>query len=40
MPGFCAIFNCSNRADREKDKSIHRLTSVVKSNGKEGLKLS
>ena len=40
MPGFCAIFNCSNCADREKDKSIHRLTSIVKSNGKEGLKLS
>ena len=21
MPSFCAVFKCSNRADREKDKS-------------------
>ena len=40
MPGFCAGFNCLNRADREKDKSIHRFPSIVKNNGKEGLKLS
>ena len=40
MPGFCAVFNCSNRADREKDKSIHRFPSIVKNNGKKGLKLS
>ena len=39
MPGFCAGFNCLNRADREKDKSIHRFPSIVKNNGKEGLKL-
>ena len=37
MPGFCAVFNCSNRAGREKDKSIY---SIVKNNGKESLKLS
>ena len=37
MPGFCAVFNCSNRAGREKDKSIY---SIVKNDGKESLKLS
>ena len=40
MPSFCAVFNCSNRADREKDKSNYRFPSIVKNNGKEGLKLS
>ena len=25
MPSFCAVFNCSNRADREKDKSNYRF---------------
>ena len=40
MPSFCAVFNCSNGADRKKDKSIHRFPSIVKNNGKEGLKLS
>ena len=40
MPGFCAVFNCSNRADREKEKSIHRFLSIVKNNGKKRLKLS
>ena len=40
MPGFCAVFNCSNRADREKEKSIHRFLSIVKNNGKKCLKLS
>ena len=34
------ISNCSNRADREKDKSNYRFPSIVKNNGKEGLKLS
>ena len=40
MPSFCAVFNCSNRADREKDKSNYRFPSIVKNNGKEGLKLA
>ena len=40
MSGFCAAFNCSNRADWEKDKSICRFPSIVKNNDKEGLKLS
>ena len=34
---LCSI-NCSNRADREKDKSFHRFPSIVKNNSKEGLK--
>ena len=36
MPCFCEVFNCSNRADREKDKSIPRFPSIVKNDGKEG----
>ena len=40
MPSFCVVFNCSNRADREKNKSNYRFPSVVKNTGKEGLKLS
>ena len=40
MQSFCAVFNCSNRADREKNKSNYRFPSIVKNNGKEGLKLS
>ena len=37
---FLSVFNCLDRADREKDKSNYRIASVVKNNGKEGLKLS
>ena len=40
MSSFCAVFNCSNRADREKNKSNYRFPSNVKDNNKEGLKLS
>ena len=40
MPSFSAVLNCSNRADREKNKSNCFFPSVVKNNGKEGLKLS
>ena len=40
MPSFCAVFNCSNRADREKDKFYYRFPSIVRNNGEEGLKLS
>ena len=35
-----AVFNGSNRADREKDKSNYHFPSIVKNNRKEGLKLS
>ena len=38
MTRFCAVFNCSNRADREKNKSNYRFPSIVKNNGKEDLK--
>ena len=40
MQSFCAAFNCSNRADREQSKSNYRFPSIVKNNGKGGLKLS
>ena len=39
MLHFRAVFNCSNRADREKDKSNYLFPSIVKNNSKEGLKL-
>ena len=38
MLSFCAVLNCSNRADKEKDKSNYSFPSIVKNNGKEGLK--
>ena len=37
---FCEVFNSSNRADREKDKSNSCFPSIVKNNGKEVFKLS
>ena len=40
MASLCAVFNCSNRADREEDKSNYRFPSIVKNNGKGGLELS
>ena len=39
MASFCAVFNCSNCADREKNKSNYRFPSIVKNNDK-GLKFS
>ena len=39
MLSFCAVFNCSYRADREKDNSNYRFPSIVKNNGKERMKL-
>ena len=36
---YGAVFNCSNRADREKNKPNYRFPSIVKNNGKEGLSL-
>ena len=38
MPSFSA-FNYSNCADKEKDKSNYRFSSIVKNNSKKGLKL-
>ena len=41
MLSFCAVFNCSNRAGEEKDKSNYCLPSILKKkNSKEDLKLS
>ena len=40
MPSFCGVFNCPYCAGRQKDKSNYRFPSILKKNGKEGLKLS
>ena len=40
MQIFYAIFNSSNCADREKNKSNYRFPSIVKNNGTEGLTFS
>ena len=40
MPSFCAVLRYSNCVDREKDRSYYCLLSIVKNNGKEGIKLS
>ena len=40
MPSFCAVLNSSSRAYREKDKSNYHFSSIVKNNGKKGLKHS
>ena len=40
MPSFCAVFNCSNRADREKCNFNYCFPSIVKNNDKEVLKFS
>ena len=37
---FLAVFNSSNCADREKDKSNNSFPSIDRNNSKEGLKLS
>ena len=39
MLSFCAAYNCLNRSEKEKDKTNYRFPSIVKNNGKEGLKL-
>ena len=39
LRSFRAVFNSRNCADKEKDKSNYRFPSIVKNNGKEGLKL-
>ena len=40
MQSFCAVLDCSNRANREKAKSNYRFPSIVKNSGKEDLELS
>ena len=36
MQSFCAVFNCSHHANREKYKSNYCFPSIVKNKGKEG----
>ena len=40
MPSFRAVFNCSYRTDRQKDKFDYHFLSNVKNNDKKGLELS
>ena len=40
MQSFCAVFNYSNLADTDKDKSNDCFPLIAKNNGKEGLELS
>ena len=40
MQIFRAVFNCSNSADREKNKTNYCFPSIIKNIGKEGLTLS
>ena len=40
MVNFCAVFNCSNRSDRESDRSYYRLPAIVKRNNKKKQELS
>ena len=39
IESFCAVFNCLNCGDREKNNSNYHFPSTVKNNGKESLKL-
>ena len=34
MPSFCAVFNCSNRADTEKGNSNYRFPTIGMDNEK------
>ena len=40
MVKFCAVYDCSNRSNREKTKSYYRIPQIVTKQGKEALKLS
>ncbi|KAL4232446.1 hypothetical protein ACF0H5_007139 [Mactra antiquata] len=40
MPSFCAVFGCSNRHDREKDRSYYRLPKVIIHQGGRTAELS
>ena len=35
MPSFCAVFNCSNCANRQKDKSNYRFPKMLKIMAKK-----
>ena len=40
MVRFCAVFNCSNRADKKRGKSNYHFPSIIKNTGKERFKPS
>ena len=40
MVNFCAIFNCTNRADREKEKSFFRVPKINEHISQEDKDLS
>ena len=40
MVNFCAVYGCSNKSSKEKEKSFHRIPKVVKNQGRDILKLS
>ena len=40
MPNFCAVYDCTNRSNREDDRSFHRIPKVGENEGEEGVKLS
>ena len=40
MVNFCAVFGCSNRSNRETNKSFYRLPKEVKNQGEDGRILS
>lgn len=35
MVNFCACFGCANCGDRNKDKSFHHLTAIVRHQGEK-----
>ena len=37
---FCAVYGCSNRSNREKEKSFHRLPAIITREGSEIEELS
>ena len=40
MVNFCAVYGCSNRADREKNKLFYHLPKIIEHQGEDALKLS
>ncbi|XP_013406439.1 uncharacterized protein LOC106170924 [Lingula anatina] len=40
MPSFCAVFGCSNRRNRENDRSYYRLPKVITHQGDQTKELS
>lgn len=40
MPAFCAVYGCSNRHDREKNRSYYRLPKVITHQGERTRELS